>query len=1189
MRGQDDAGVVELVTALRTGRIDLRCALEQLSQRGIVAENEYRAGVETLTRWQEEEVLDARTVVALVTRLDALRGQGAARAHGGRTAAPMDDDATVMAAPAGEDSDALTRVAPVAQPSAHGEVSGPQTQGTGGAAGWEQLADAAGGEVATVGMRLKGRFQLERELGRGGMGVVFLAVDERKVEARDRDPYVAVKVLNDEFRRHPDSLIALQRESRRSQLLAHDNIVRVYDFDKAGTIVFMTMEYIDGHDLRTLIREEAYNGMPLPRARPLIEGMIQALARAHAAGVVHSDFKPGNVMVTRDGVPKVFDFGIARAGKHVASASGEQTVFDASTLGALTPAYASLEMIQGKAPTPSDDIYALGCVCFELLTGKHPFDKVSAEVALREGRVPPPVPGLTRRQYRTLCAAVAFTREQRLQHVQQLREGLREVGLRERLMPLAGYGVAATLALGAGAVGVTRHLHERQVTAIIAGFSDTPGAEYADERQAAAGLAALREDERRAVVREHEALIESFLLRRLDALWNPAAGRYAYAQAMAVFALRDDLRMLAPGLDARREAMPAERSALLHAFDRALAGLIASGDIFDARADGAADTLAKVRAVDPDSALLRHPGLEMAYDAAVARATEAGELGLARTQLDTALAVLPDSLRLQLRAGELAAAQFVAQGASVSGDRAGLRDAGQARALLASRMAEASTQAGWREDVAAALQVLDGDDAPATRALVDALAAAIADEAGAISDPGQVAYGRSLVEFGLRHVPASVPLQQQRDRLQGLHAQLQARLQAESRQAEAAARVESVRHALAAGDLDSAQAALSHLGTLDPAHAFVTGEGPRLMEAAYLRHAQVQFDQGERAGAITLLAGAIAALGERDDLQATRGRYMLADEVLVAEAGGLTPQAHARLRERLDAAYRADALDMTELETRLRQTGQLEQATLRERLELLAPGAAGARVVPRRVAPGNADPVAAPAQDTPAARPDDPLPPVPAGPDPCGASGLVGRGRFCFDTIGAVRGPTLVVVPGIDGGKPFALTRAQVTVAEFNRFCAQTGQCRERSLADPVLGALPVENITLAQGRAYARWLVHATGGWRYRLPTDAEWTHAASAGAQWQQAADSNCIPPAASAGDAAGAPVSARGRDPNPWGLINLTGNVWEWATRGDGVVARGGSFRSYWSECTVQARRPDGGSAQRDVGLRLLRELK
>ncbi|RBE79188.1 serine/threonine protein kinase, partial [Xanthomonas oryzae pv. oryzae] len=161
---------------------------------------------------------------------------------------------------------------------------------------WRRVAQLQGDAQVGVGMLLKARFLLVREIGRGGMGVVYLARDERKVEARDRHPYIAVKVLNDDFRRHPDSLIALQRESRRAQSLAHDHIVRVYDFDKDGAIVFMTMEYIEGDDLRGLIRSRLGEGMPLAEAWPLIEGMGRALQRAHAAGIVHSDFKPGNVM-----------------------------------------------------------------------------------------------------------------------------------------------------------------------------------------------------------------------------------------------------------------------------------------------------------------------------------------------------------------------------------------------------------------------------------------------------------------------------------------------------------------------------------------------------------------------------------------------------------------------------------------------------------------------------------------------------------------------------------------------------------------------------------------------------------------------------------------------------------------------------------------------------------------------------
>ncbi|WP_159066805.1 formylglycine-generating enzyme family protein, partial [Xanthomonas citri] len=161
-------------------------------------------------------------------------------------------------------------------------------------------------------------------------------------------------------------------------------------------------------------------------------------------------------------------------------------------------------------------------------------------------------------------------------------------------------------------------------------------------------------------------------------------------------------------------------------------------------------------------------------------------------------------------------------------------------------------------------------------------------------------------------------------------------------------------------------------------------------------------------------------------------------------------------------------------------------------------------------------------------------------------------------------------------------------VADFNLFCQATGRCTAQAAATPELARAPVRNISLTLAQAYLRWLTIGSGGWRYRLPSDAEWLHAAQAASNWRQAEDSNCVPPNASAGDAARAPVSARGRDANPWGLINLTGNVWEWVSTGTGLQARGGSFSSYWSDCTVQASRADNGSAQPDVGLRVLREL-
>ena len=779
--------VTELVAALCRGEMDLGSVLEAMSARGALPEAEYSAGVVTLQRFRAE--LDEDTLRELRLRMDALRAG--------------DDDATVVspvaarvppspAPPSPPPSPAegdVTRVEPRA-PQPRPREPGPgttagtraSTSGSMASAEWARIAEAEAGEVAGVGMLLKGRFLLERELGRGGMGVVYLARDDRKVEAQDRDPYLAVKVLNDEFRRHPDSLVALQRESRRSQKLAHDNIVRVYDFDKAGTIVFMTMEYIDGTDLRGLIRERAFSGMPLARARPLIEGMGRALARAHAAGIVHSDFKPGNVMVTADGTAKVFDFGIARAGKH-GGASGEVTVFDAATLGALTPAYASLEMIEGGEPSPADDVYALGCVCYELLTGRHPFDKASAEVALREGRTPPRVKGLTRRQARALRRSVALRASERLSSVEALLEGLREVPARERLLPLAGYGIALVLVAGGAGWGVHHWLPQRQLAAVVAGFSSEGGDGFADEAAAMAALSALSPEDRDALVLRENRRIESFLLRRLDALWNPAQGRYDYVQAQGVFELRNRLRLFSPTLDERAQRMADEKHDVLNALDTRLTAQIESGAIFDVAGDAdAADTLRNIRAMDPDSLLLRHPGLELAFAEAVAEATGDGRLDLATARLDEARAVFPESLRLELAGAGLEAA-LAEEASRRRPSDAAPRDAAAARTLLAARIAQPSTDPAWQADVAAALELLRADGLnPGDQALVEALARAIAHQAAGASEPRQLARASSLVAFGLAQAPDSSALLAEQARLDELEQALEARLASEAGQ-----------------------------------------------------------------------------------------------------------------------------------------------------------------------------------------------------------------------------------------------------------------------------------------------------------------------------------------------------------------------------------------------------------------------
>jgi serine/threonine protein kinase len=267
---------------------------------------------------------------------------------------------------------------------------------------------------------LKGRFLLEKILGVGGMGVVYKAKDYLKVEAQDRDPYVAIKVLSEEFKTHPEAFIALQRESRKAQRIAHPNTVKVYDFDRDDDVVFMTMEYMDGKPLDQLIKQYQATGLPRDDAWSILSGMCSALAHAHSEHIVHSDFKPGNVFVTTEGMAKIFDFGIARAVANIDRHTGkeqDQTVFDAGGLGALTPAYASLEMLLGETPDVRDDIYALGCVAYELFSGEHPFNRLPADEAYNKKLKPKRINDISKRQWKVIETALSFKRENRIESV----------------------------------------------------------------------------------------------------------------------------------------------------------------------------------------------------------------------------------------------------------------------------------------------------------------------------------------------------------------------------------------------------------------------------------------------------------------------------------------------------------------------------------------------------------------------------------------------------------------------------------------------------------------------------------------------------------------------------------------------------------------------------------------------------
>jgi serine/threonine protein kinase len=322
---------------------------------------------------------------------------------------------------------------------------------------------------------IKQRFVLETLLGKGGMGLVFGAVDRRKLEARDPSPHVALKVLNADFARHPQSFMALQREARKAQTLAHPNVVTVFDFDRDGDTVYMTMELLKGRSLETIVREGRGKGNSAEFALPIIRGIAEGLAYAHRKGIVHSDLKPGNVFIASDGTAKILDFGIARA---VPSSGTEENKdeFDAGSLGAYTEAYATDEMVAGIDPHPADDMYALGIIAYELVTGFHPYQRHSAPNARQLGIKPEPLKGLKRKHARAIERCLSFERKDRPQNAGEFLKLFRGVTRLQKVTLAA----SAVLALTAGYFGYQNYVETSPAMA----FSELPATIQQDFRTA---------------------------------------------------------------------------------------------------------------------------------------------------------------------------------------------------------------------------------------------------------------------------------------------------------------------------------------------------------------------------------------------------------------------------------------------------------------------------------------------------------------------------------------------------------------------------------------------------------------------------------------------------------------------------------------------------------------------------------
>ena len=212
---------------------------------------------------------------------------------------------------------------------------------------------------------LKNRYRLVSQQGSGGMAVIYKAIDPELSRT------VAVKILRPSLTNDPAFLVRFKNEAKSAANLMHPNIVTVYDVGNEGPTHFIVMEFVEGTDLEKIIKTDGV--LTVERALTLVIQIGAGIGYAHRAGLVHADVKPQNILVTKGDVVKVTDFGIAQA------FSDTQPQAERAAVVWGSPHYFAPEQARGEKPTPASDVYSIGIVLFEMLTGRLPYTGVDQQ------------------------------------------------------------------------------------------------------------------------------------------------------------------------------------------------------------------------------------------------------------------------------------------------------------------------------------------------------------------------------------------------------------------------------------------------------------------------------------------------------------------------------------------------------------------------------------------------------------------------------------------------------------------------------------------------------------------------------------------------------------------------------------------------------------------------------------------
>ena len=717
---------------------------------------------------------------------------------------------------------------------------------------------------------IKNRFILENLLGEGGMGRVFKARDLRKEEAHDRNPYVAIKVLNDSFKEHPQAFIALQREAKKAQTLAHPNIVNVYDFDRDGETVYMTMEYLQGNSLDRMIRQQQPRPFEKPEAIKIIQGICLGLSYAHKRNIIHSDLKPGNVFVTNEGEVKIFDFGIARAIKSQ-EASGEKTLFDAGSLGGLTPAYASCEMFEGEEPDVRDDIYALACIAYELLGGKHPFNKTPAIKAKQNHLVPEKLPQLSRRQNKTLSSGLAFDRQARTSSVDHFVEELTT-----RFSKKQKISAAAIVLLVVGAIvsyePLTNFYRQQQIERYVVQFeSGNEAAIQAGLKKLAKMPHTLRDE---ILVAAKEPLIKYYENKAFSGI-DPEKGLVDFRGAYRYLNIANALFPDSAQVSAAKKKLQQREQQLTNELTTRLNFHLQQGNLLpDENSDDLLDVLNMAAKIDPHHSLLTDKRIPVEYAKQAQNAANQWDFDKAQRLLEVAQQVVPHNptlLALQ-QSINVQQQQYLARQAKIVGKV----DAKSLRREVETLLNKPFDSVNWSRTIHATVNQLE-EILPANDSWLQNTKQKIAlyhlRRAENLRRQGKFGQARSTLQLAEKFDPRVPGLDEEKSTLKAAeeHALQQQQVQAQ-RQQTAELKQQLLREANK-NNVEKADDLLDQLSAeLNKNDPFLQTEAPAAIAAAYVRLANNALQRGETQAASQWISAGLEIAPQHKELIALKAK-----------------------------------------------------------------------------------------------------------------------------------------------------------------------------------------------------------------------------------------------------------------------------------------------------------------------------